>query len=91
MGYELHPRTPPGGIPLAEYLRAPAEMLGYVKSFAAGFGIRDLVPPLRLASTRRARAAAERARDAGTRTRRAPLGVSEPHAPLAPQRPTTPT
>jgi predicted DsbA family dithiol-disulfide isomerase len=65
VGYELHPRAPPGGIPLAEYLRAPAEMLGYVKSFAAGFGIADLVPPLRLASTRRALAAAEHARDAG--------------------------
>jgi predicted DsbA family dithiol-disulfide isomerase len=65
VGYELHPRTPPGGIPLAEYLRAPAEMLGYVKSFAAGFGIADLAPPLRLASTRRALAAAEHARDAG--------------------------
>jgi predicted DsbA family dithiol-disulfide isomerase len=65
VGYELHPRTPPGGIPLAEYLRAPAELLGYVRSFAAGFGIHDLVPPLRLASTRRALAAAQHARDAG--------------------------
>jgi predicted DsbA family dithiol-disulfide isomerase len=65
VGYELHPRTPPGGIPLAEYLGAPEELLGYVRSFAAGFGISDLVPPLRLAPTRRAHAVAQHARDAG--------------------------
>ena len=65
MGYELHPETPPGGIPLSEYLPDPDAMLGYVRSFASGFGIRDLVPPLRLASTRRAHAVAQHARDAG--------------------------
>ena len=65
MGYELHPGTPPGGIPLSEYLPAPAAMLGYVRSFAAGFGISDLVPPSRLASTRRAHAVALRARELG--------------------------
>jgi predicted DsbA family dithiol-disulfide isomerase len=65
VGYELHPRTPPGGIPIAEYLPDPEAMLGYVRSFAAGFGILDLVPPLRLASTRRALAVAEHARDRG--------------------------
>jgi predicted DsbA family dithiol-disulfide isomerase len=65
VGYELHPRTPPGGIPIAEYLPAPTEMLGYVRTFAAGFGIDDLVPPRRLASTRRALAVAQHARDVG--------------------------
>jgi predicted DsbA family dithiol-disulfide isomerase len=40
-------------------------MLGYVKSFAAGFGIADLRPPSRLANTRRAMAIAEHARAAG--------------------------
>ena len=40
-------------------------MLGYVRSFAAGFGIDDLAPPARLASTRRAHAVAQLARDAG--------------------------
>jgi predicted DsbA family dithiol-disulfide isomerase len=65
VGYELHPATPPGGIPVSEYLPDPEAMLGYVRSFAAGFGIRDLVPPLRLARTRRALAVAEHARDVG--------------------------
>ncbi len=65
MGYELHPETPPGGVPLAEYLPDPDAMLGYVRTFAAGFGITDLVPPERLASTRRAHAVAQVARDAG--------------------------
>jgi predicted DsbA family dithiol-disulfide isomerase len=64
VGYELHPRTPPGGTPLGGHLRS-SELLGCVKGFAAGFGIVDLVPPLRLASTRRALAAAQHARDAG--------------------------
>jgi predicted DsbA family dithiol-disulfide isomerase len=65
VGYELHPRTPPGGVPLSEYLPDPEGMLGYVQSFAAGFGILDLRPPLRLASTRRALAVAEHARGEG--------------------------
>jgi 2-hydroxychromene-2-carboxylate isomerase len=65
VAYELHPETPRGGVPLSEYLRDADAMLGYVKAFAAGFGIHDLVPPRRLASTRRALAAAEHARDAG--------------------------
>ena len=65
MGYELHPGTPPGGLPVAEFLPRPAEMIGYVRAFAAGFGIADLVPPARLANTRRALAAAQAARDAG--------------------------
>lgn len=64
MGYELHPETPPGGVPLAEYLPDADGMLRYLRSFAARFGL-SLVPPARLANTRRALAAAQRARDAG--------------------------
>lgn len=65
VGYELHPGTPPGGIPLAEYLPDAQAMLRYVSGFAAGFGIPDLLPPTRLASTRRLLAVAEHARDEG--------------------------
>jgi len=65
VGYELHPRTPPGGLPISEFLPRPSEMSGYVRAFAVGFGIDDLVPPARLANTRRALAAAQAARDAG--------------------------
>jgi predicted DsbA family dithiol-disulfide isomerase len=65
VGYELHPETPPGGLPLEDLLRDAGAMLGYVRSFAAGFGIEDLAPPRVLASTRRAHAVAQRARDAG--------------------------
>ena len=64
-GYELHPETPPGGLPLSEYLRNADAMRGYVQSFAASFGIPDVVPPRLLASTRRFHAAAQCARDAG--------------------------
>ncbi len=65
VGYELHPGTPRGGLPLASYLSDAGAMLGYVKSFAAGFGLRDLRAPDRLPSTRRALAAAQYAREAG--------------------------
>lgn len=65
MGYELHPETPPGGIPLSEVLPQADAMLGYVRTFAAGFGIDDLAPPRLLPSTRRAHAVAQRARDEG--------------------------
>jgi predicted DsbA family dithiol-disulfide isomerase len=65
VGYELHPRTPPGGLPLEDYLPDAKAMLGYVSTFAAGFGIDDLVPPRLLPSTRRAHAVAQRARDEG--------------------------
>jgi predicted DsbA family dithiol-disulfide isomerase len=64
-GYELHPETPPGGVPLSEVLPDAEGMLGYVRSFAAGFGITDLVPPRRLPSTRRAHAVAQLARGEG--------------------------
>jgi predicted DsbA family dithiol-disulfide isomerase len=64
VGYELHPETPPGGVPLEEYLPDADGMLRYLRSFAARFGV-SLVPPARLANTRRALAAAQRAREAG--------------------------
>lgn len=65
IGYELHPETPPGGLPLSSYLPNAESMLGYVKRFAEGFGIPDLLPPDRLANTRRVLAAAELARHEG--------------------------
>ncbi len=65
MGYELHPETPPGGLPLSDYLPDAEAMLGYVRSFAAGFGITDLRPPRLLPSTRRAHAVAQLAREVG--------------------------
>lgn len=65
MAYELHPETPPGGVPLERFVPNAAAMLRHVRSFAEGFGIRDLVPPAVLPSTRRALAVAEHARDAG--------------------------
>ena len=65
MGYELHPETPPGGVALSSYRPDAEAMLRYVKEFAAGFGITDLRPPERLANTRRAMAAARRAREHG--------------------------
>jgi predicted DsbA family dithiol-disulfide isomerase len=65
VGYELHPETPPGGVPLADWLAEPEAMNRYVRAFAADFGVRDVLPPTVLANTRRALAAAQAARDAG--------------------------
>jgi predicted DsbA family dithiol-disulfide isomerase len=65
VGYELHPETPPGGVPLAEWLPQPEAMMGYVRTFAADFGVGDLVHPKLLANTRRAHASAQAAREAG--------------------------
>ncbi len=65
VGYELHPETPPGGVAVSSYLPDADAMFRYVKEFAAGFGIEDLRPPARLANTRRAMAAARRARELG--------------------------
>jgi predicted DsbA family dithiol-disulfide isomerase len=65
VGYELHPETPTGGVSLAEWLPNAEAMLGYVRTFAASFGITDLRPPVRLANTRRALAVAQLARAQG--------------------------
>ncbi|HSN90130.1 MAG TPA: DsbA family protein [Anaeromyxobacteraceae bacterium] len=62
-GYELHPETPPGGLPLAAYLPNAEGMLRHVAEFASRFGIADLRPPERVANTRRVLALAEHARD----------------------------
>jgi predicted DsbA family dithiol-disulfide isomerase len=64
-GYELHPETPPGGLPLDRWLPNAEGMLRYVREFAARFGLDDLAPPTTLANTRRALAVAEHARDRG--------------------------
>jgi predicted DsbA family dithiol-disulfide isomerase len=66
-GFELHPETPPGGMPLTRLFspqRLPS-MRDYMKSFAAGFGIADMQQPERLPNTRAALAVAEYARDEG--------------------------
>ncbi len=65
VGYELHPDTPTGGVPLTQFLPNAAAMLRSVQAFAGRFGIADLAPPERLAPTRRILAVAEHARAAG--------------------------
>lgn len=65
MGYELHPDTPPGGIPVASRFPNADAMAGYLRSFAAGFGIDDLRPPELVPNTRRALAVAQLAREQG--------------------------
>jgi predicted DsbA family dithiol-disulfide isomerase len=65
VGYELHPETPTGGVPLAEVFPNAAAMLRSVQAFAGRFGIPDLQPPERLVPTRRILAVAEHARAAG--------------------------
>jgi predicted DsbA family dithiol-disulfide isomerase len=66
-GFELHPETPPGGIPLAELFgasRAQA-MRRHMRAFAAQFGLSDIGDPPKLPNTRRALAIAELARERG--------------------------
>jgi predicted DsbA family dithiol-disulfide isomerase len=64
-GYEVHPETPPGGLPLELHLPHAGDMMRYVAELASRFGIGDLRPPGRVANTRRILAVAEHARDAG--------------------------
>jgi predicted DsbA family dithiol-disulfide isomerase len=64
-GFELHPSTPPGGVPLTTLfpgvdLRVLHER---TQRFAASFGVVGFEPPNWLHNTRRALAVAERARD----------------------------
>ncbi len=66
-GFELHPGTPKGGLPLGALfpganLRA---MHDRTKRFAAQFGVTGFEPPDRLQNTRRALAIAEYARSQG--------------------------
>jgi len=66
-GFELHPSTPPGGVPLAQLF--PGTPLGPLhertQRFAATFGVVDFQPPSWLSNSRMALALAEHARDAG--------------------------
>jgi predicted DsbA family dithiol-disulfide isomerase len=64
-GFELHPSTPPGGVPLSRLF--PGTPLGPLhertKRFAATFGVTGFQPPDWLSNSRRALAIAEHARD----------------------------
>jgi predicted DsbA family dithiol-disulfide isomerase len=66
-GFELHPTTPRGGMPLTRLFgNVDLEALhARTLRFAAGFGVTDFRPPDHLYNTRRALAVAELARDEG--------------------------
>jgi predicted DsbA family dithiol-disulfide isomerase len=66
-GFELHPRTPKGGMPLQSlFPGANLEVLhARTKRFAAQFGVTGFEPPNHLHNTRRALATAEYARSRG--------------------------
>jgi predicted DsbA family dithiol-disulfide isomerase len=66
-GFELHPGTPRGGLPLQRLFpgRSLPQMHAGTLRFAARFGVTDFQPPDRLQNSRRALAVAELARDLG--------------------------
>ena len=66
-GFELHPRTPRGGVPLAQLFPGVplAALHERTRRFAAGFGVTGFTSPDRLSNTRRALAIAELARERG--------------------------
>jgi predicted DsbA family dithiol-disulfide isomerase len=66
-GFELHPGTPRGGMPLTRLFgNVNLEALhARTQRFAAGFGVTDFRPPDQLHNSRRALAMAEFARDEG--------------------------
>jgi len=66
-GFELHPETPPGGMPLTRLFPVDRmkRMREHLKGFAAEFGVKDMGQPDRLSNTRRVLAMAEYARDQG--------------------------
>src|SRR3569832_2026853 len=66
-GFELHPSTPKGGLPLQRLFpgRDLAQMHEGTTRFAARFGVTDFQPPARLQNSRRALAVAEWARATG--------------------------
>jgi predicted DsbA family dithiol-disulfide isomerase len=66
-GFELHPSTPPGGVPLSRlFPNVPlAAMHERTKRFAASFAVTGLNPPDWLYNSRKALAIAEHARDRG--------------------------
>lgn len=65
-GFELHPETPRGGVPVSALFPEPrlSGMREYMRRFAAEFGV-EMEQPDRLPNTRRALAIAELARDRG--------------------------
>ena len=65
-GFELHPETPVGGIPVTTLFRGRSmeKIRSRMQSFAQEFGVQMLVPD-HLANTRRALAMSEYARDQG--------------------------
>jgi predicted DsbA family dithiol-disulfide isomerase len=67
-GFELHPSTPPGGVPLSRlFPNVPlAAMHERTKSFGARFGVTGFQPPDWLWNSRKALAIAEYARDHDT-------------------------
>jgi len=66
-GFELHPGTPRGGLPLQRLFpgRDLAQMHAGTQRFAARFGVTGFQPPDRLQNSRRALAIAEWARATG--------------------------
>ena len=66
-GFELHPETPEGGMPITDFF--PEEridsMRKYIHNFAEKFGVYGMGEPNRLTNTRRVLAVAEYARDQG--------------------------
>jgi predicted DsbA family dithiol-disulfide isomerase len=66
-GFELHPSTPPGGVPLSRLFPGTplAAMHERTKRFGASFGVLDFQPPDWLSNSRMALAIAEHARDVG--------------------------
>lgn len=66
-GFELHPGTPPGGVPLGQLFRGvPLDLLhARTRRFGASFGVEDFQPPDWLRNSRMALAIAEHARDEG--------------------------
>ncbi len=66
-GFELHPQTPPGGMPLSHlFPDTPlAPLHERTKRFGETFGVRDFQPPDWLTNSRMALAIAEHARDVG--------------------------
>jgi predicted DsbA family dithiol-disulfide isomerase len=66
-GFELHPETPPGGVPVSTFFPADqlAETQAYLTGFAAKFDIHDMQVSGHVPNTRRALAATELAREQG--------------------------
>jgi predicted DsbA family dithiol-disulfide isomerase len=66
-GFELHPGTPRGGMPLTALFPAPRipALKQHMSEFAARFGVHDIRHPDHIPNTRRVLAIAELARDRG--------------------------